>query len=217
VLRAVKEDLESIPIARPEMIDSFIRSQHELLTKEIFDSNATYIWAESVFDLYFDLFVSADNSLSESSFKPKGIVSRVAANNYGNAWSRFISDHMNVLYGRAQSSKSLNTSSSLINSQGSNVSRNLSAPTSSTSQESIRVLIEMEGEGAIKLEKTWSNRDDARAGLAAFYSVLTTLVDPNERIDFVEISIESTNGVSLALRDVTQSKIEETLNKVLAT
>ena len=116
---------------------------------------------------------------------------------------------MNVLYGRAQSSKALNTSSSFINSQSSNSSRNLNLPASSISQESIRVLIEMEGEGAIKFEKFWSNRDDARAGLSSFYSVLTTLVDPNERIDFVEISIESTNGVSLALRDVTQSKIEE--------
>jgi hypothetical protein len=41
-------------------------------------------------------------------------------------------------------------------------------------------------------------------------------VDPKERIDLVEISIESTNGISLSLQEVTQGKIKETLDKLLS-
>jgi hypothetical protein len=78
------------------------------------------------------------------------------------------------------------------------------------------VRIENSGQGAVKFEKTWSSKAEAKAGMNSFFALLTTLVDPNERIDLVEISIESTNGVSLSLQEVTQDKIKETLDKVLS-
>jgi hypothetical protein len=82
--------------------------------------------------------------------------------------------------------------------------------------ESVRVRIENSGQGAIKFEKTWSSKAQARQELKAFLSLLNTLIDASERIDLVEISIESNNGISLSLQEITQSKIEETLNKLIS-
>jgi hypothetical protein len=130
---------------------------------------------------------------------------------------RFVKEHMTQLYEKAQVSKPIATTSLMESAFGSdfNLNRtNYNQPPKQT--ESIRVAIENSGQGAIKFEKTWSSKSEAKEGLAAFFALLTTLVDPNERIDLVEISIESTNGVSLSLQEVTADKIKDTLNKLLS-
>jgi hypothetical protein len=217
VLRAIKDDLENTPTTKPEMVSSFIRSQQELLSKEIKDAGAVYTWADDVLSLYFDLFADLDKSITHATFNPKGIVSRPAANNYGNAWMRFIKDHLSELFETAATSKPLMSSAYMDSSFGSSFNLNRSSHVSEPrSQEVIRVAIENTGQGAIKFEKKWSSKSEAREGLTAFFALLTTLVDPNERIDLVEISIESTNGVSLSLQEVTADKIKNTLNKLLS-
>ena len=217
ILRAVKDDLENTVTTKPSMVSSFMRSQQDLLTQEIASSEATYIWADRVLELYTDLFVDVNNSLTDTNFKPKGIVSRLAANNYGNAWMRFVKEHMTQLYEKAQVSKPIATTSLMESAFGSDFNLNRTNYNQPPKQgESIRVVIENSGQGAVKFEKTWSSKSDAKAGMNAFFALLTTLVDPNERLDLVEISIESTNGISLSLQEVTQDKIKETLDKLLS-
>ena len=217
VLRAIKDDLENTPTTKPEMVSSFVRSQQELLSKEIKDAGAVYTWADDVLSLYLDLFANLDKSLSHAVFNPKGIVSRPAANNYGNGWMRFIKDHLSELYETAVTSKPLFSSVFVDSAFGSDFNLNRTNYNQSPKQtESIRVVVENSGQGAVKFEKTWSSKSEAKAGMNAFFALLTTLVDPNERIDLVEISIESTNGVSLSLQEVTQDKIKETLDKLLS-
>ncbi len=214
ILRAVKDDLELVETTRPGMIDSFMRTKDDLLVTEIHNDNQIFDWANQVQRLFEDLFVSDDSSSPSKSFKPKGIVTRLAANNYVNSWTRFIQERTSQIFELAQVSKPLMTQSFVESAFSSNIYKTSSMRLPKS--ESIKVRIENGGQGAVKFEKIWSSKSEAKAGMNAFFSLLTTLVDPNERIDLVEISIESTNGVSLSLQEVTQDKIKETLDKVLS-
>lgn len=215
VLRALKDDLELVPHARPGMIESFMRTKDGLLEKEFNADYQILDWTHQVQRLFEDLFVSDDKSSSSISIRPKGIVTRLAANNYANSWTRFVQERTSQISELAQISKPLMTQSFVESTFASNLKR---VPgISSLRPESIKVRIENSGQGAVKFEKTWSSKSEAKAGMNAFFSLLTTLVEPNERIDLVEISIESTNGVSLSLQEVTQVKIKETLDKLLST
>lgn len=214
ILRAVKDDLELVETTRPGMIDSFMRTKDDLLITEIHNDIQIFDWANQVQRLFEGLFVSDDSFSPSKSFKPKGIVTRLAANNYVNSWTRFIQERTSQIFELAQVSKPLMTQSFVESAFSSNIYKtgSMRLPKS----ESIKVRIENSGQGAVKFEKTWSSKSEAKAGMNAFFALLTTLVDPNERIDLVEISIESTNGVSLSLQEVTQDKIKETLDKVLS-
>ncbi len=214
ILRAVKDDLELVETNRPGMIASFIRTRDDLLVIDLHNDSQIFDWANQVQRLFEDLFVSDDKFSPSKSFKPKGIVTRLAANNYANSWTRFIQERTSQIFELAQTSKPLMTQSFVESSFAYNLKRDTSfrQPRS----ESIKVRIENSGQGAVKFEKTWSSKSEAKDGMSAFFSLLTTLVDPNERIDLVEISIESTNGISLSLQEVTQGKIKETLDKLLS-
>lgn len=214
ILRALKEDIDSVNTTRPGMSTSFVKTQEGLLLEDIGDLGHFYDWATRVQSLFEDLFVDFDNTIGSSSFKPKGIVSRLAANNYGNSWIRFIKERTNQIFELAATSKPLMTQSFFDSSYSSNTVEKsaLSLP----APELVRVRIENSGQGAIKFEKTWASRAQARQELKAFLSLLNTLIDASERIDLVEISIESNNGISLSLQEITQSKTEETLNKLLS-
>jgi hypothetical protein len=214
ILRALKEDLNSVSTTRSGMSTSFVKTQQDLLLEDVGDHGHFFDWAMRVQSLFEDLFVDYGNTIDSSSFKPKGIVSRLAANNYGNSWMRFIKERTNQIYELAVTSKPLMTQSFFDDNYSSNTFKenSLSLP----APESVRVRIENSGQGAIKFEKTWSSKAQARQELKAFLSLLNTLIDASERIDLVEISIESNNGISLSLQEITQSKIEETLNKLIS-
>ncbi len=214
ILRAVKDDLELVETTRPGIVDSFIRTKDDLLVTEIHNEGQIFDWANRVQRLFEDLFVSEDKSSPSKSIKPKGIVTRLAANNYANSWTRFIQERTSQISELAQTSKPLMTQSFVESSFAYNLKRDTTFR--QPSSESIKVRIENSGQGAVKFEKTWSSKSEAKAGMNAFFSLLTTLVDPKERIDLVEISIESTNGISLSLQEVTQGKIKETLDKLLS-
>ena len=214
ILRALKEDINSVSTTRSGMEASFVGTQQELLLEDIRDHSQLIDWAMRTQRLYEDLFVDYDDKDSSSSFKPKGIVSRLAASNYGNSWMKFIKERTDQILAIAPTSKPLMSNSMIESTFRPDMFSSLHPR--SNSSESIKVQIENSGQGAVKFEKTWSSKSEARAGMNAFFSLLTTLVDPNERIDLVEISIESTNGVSLSLQEVTQDKIKETLDRVLS-
>ena len=214
ILRALKEDLNSVRTTRTGMNASFVKTQQDLLLENVSDLVGIFDWAMRVQRLYEDLFVDYENSETTNSIKPKGIVSRLAASNYGNSWTKFLKDRINQVSELAVTSKPLMTQSFVESSFAYDLKQD--ATFRKPISESIKVRIENSGQGAVKFEKTWSSKSEAKAGVNAFFALLSTLVDPNERIDLVEISIESTNGVSLSLQEVTQAKIKETLDKVLS-
>jgi hypothetical protein len=107
ILRAVKDDLELVETTRQGMVDSFTRSKDDLLVTEINSEGQIFEWANQVQRLFEDLFVSDDKDSHSSNFKRKGVVTRLAANNYANSWFRFIKEKSSELYQLAQVSKPL--------------------------------------------------------------------------------------------------------------
>jgi hypothetical protein len=214
ILRALKEELETVPTVRSGTTQSFVNTQKDLLQEDIVNEGKIVDWASRVQKLYVDLFVDSENVSTNSSFKPKGIISKLAAGNYENSWMRFIKEHLQSIYKMALVSRPL-LSHSMLESEFTSM-LNLERPRKPALSETIRVRIENSGQGAIKFEKTWSSKSEARQDLKAFLSLLNSLVDSNERVDSFEVSIESTNGVVISLQEVYQSKIAETLNQVLA-
>lgn len=214
ILRALKEDLNSVATTKSGTSASFVKTQQDLLAENITDQGLLFDWAMRTQRLYEDLFVDYENSETTNSFRPKGIVSRLAASNYGNSWNRFIKEQKNQIYENATTGRPLMANSMIEPSYSSNVIR--SRPLRAANSESIKVRIEKNGQNAIKFEKSWTGKPQARKDLRAFLSLLSTLLDEHELIDLAEISTDSDNGFSISLKEVTQMKIKDTLSKVLA-
>lgn len=210
ILRAVKDDLDLVEITRTTMVGSFKRTKDDLLSIEIHSESQIFDWADQVQRLYEDLFVSEDKSSPTNSFKPRGIVSRLAASNYSNSWFRFIKERSHQIFELAPISKPLMTQSVVENSLSYKLLREptLRIP----SPESVRVSITNGGQGIFQ---TWTSKAEARKELPSFISLLSTLVDGDDAIESVEISIAATNEINISLKAVTQSKIEKTLSKLL--
>jgi RNase P protein component len=211
ILRALKEDINSVSTTRPGMEASFVKTQQELLLQDIRQQDQLIDWAMRTQRLYEDLFVDYENTDSSSSFKPKGIVSRLAASNYGNSWMKFIKERADQILAIAPTSKPL-MSNSMIESTFRTDMFGLS-PTRPASSESIRVSIRNGGQG---ITQTWASKAEARKELPSFISLLSTLVDADNEIESVEISLAATNEISINLKGVTQSKVEQTLTKLLS-
>lgn len=216
VLRFLKEDLEALGITSGQYIFDFIPQQQELLTKQFTDQNEIEYWAAQVLHMYHGVFVDHGDPGAQSSSKPKNKISQAAAMNYSNAWNRFMDANERQLFEKSQGSKPLPQHFSNISNYQKPQETSFDMVQTFNAPQTIRVLIENSGQGAIKFEKTWASKSEARKDLKAFLSLLNTLVDSSERIDLFEVSIESTNGISLTLQEVFQPKIEETLNQVLA-
>jgi len=216
VLRYLKEDLEQTSQMRSFDLETFVTNQSKLLEQDFSELMEIESWAAHVLHMFHGVYVDFDEQDSSPSSRPKNKISQAAAMNYSNAWNRFIDANSRQLFELAQQSKPLpqhfssDTNFQVSSKKIINSSINLS------SRQAIRVLIENTGSGAIKFEKTWASKSEARKELKAFLSLLNTLVDSKERIDLFEVSIESTNGISLTLQEVFQSKIEETLSHLLA-
>ncbi len=211
ILRAVKDDLDLVETTRSTMIASFKRTKDDLLVVEIHSEGAVFDWADQVQRLYEDLFVSDDKSSLTNSFKPRGIVSRLAASNYSNSWIRFIKERAHQIYELAPLSKPLMTQSLVESSLSFKLKRE--STQRGPSHESIRVSITNDGQGIFQ---TWASKAEARRELSSFISILSTLVDVDDEIESVEISIATTNEINISLKAVTQSKIEKTLSKLLS-
>lgn len=216
VLRFLKDDLSEVSEMNLTSLSDYVRTQHELLEQQFSDSNEIEYWSAHVLHMFNGIFVDHSESSNLSIRKSKTLISQKAAINYSNAWNRFIDTNRRELFERASSSKPLPQHFSNYSNSQRRSSISADMVENSGSSDSIRVLIENTGSGAIKFEKTWASKSEARKELKAFLSLLNTLVDSKERIDLFEVSIESTNRISLTLQEVFQSKIEETLNQVLA-
>lgn len=216
VLRFLKEDLDDTNPLEPFDLQEFKRKQQDLLELQISDPGEIYFWADHVLHMYHGVFVDFGGPSGHSNRKQKNKISESAATNYSNAWMRFIENNSRLLCEKAQISKPLPQHFSNISNYQKPQETSFDMVQTFNASQTIRVLIENSGQGAIKFEKTWASKSEARKDLKAFLSLLNTLVDSNERIDLFEVSIESTNGISLTLHEVFQPKIEETLNQVLA-
>ena len=216
VLRFLKDDLHESPEMNPVSLSDYIRTHQELLEQRFSDSNEIEYWSAHVLHMFNGIFVDHSDLSTSNLRKPKNQISEKAAINYSNAWNRFIDANRRELFEQAVISKPLPQHFSNISNYQKPQETSFDMVQTFNASQTIRVLIENSGQGAIKFEKTWASKSEARKDLKAFLSLLNTLVDSGERIDLFEVSIESTNGISLTLQEVFQSKIEETLNKVLS-
>ncbi len=211
ILRALKEDINSVSTTRPGMEASFVKTQQELLLQDIRQQDQLIDWAMRTQRLYEDLFVDYENTDSSSSFKPKGIVSRLAASNYGNSWMKFINEHAHQILAIAPTSKPLMSNSMIESTFRPDMFSSIHPRNNSS--ESIRVSIRNGGQGILQ---TWASKAEARKELPSFISLLSTLVDADNEIESVEISLAATNEININLKGVTQSKVEQTLTKLLS-
>ena len=216
VLRFLKDDLHESPGMNLVSLSDYIRTQQELLEQRFSDSNEIEYWSAHVLHMFNGIFVDHSDSSESNLRKPKNQISQKAAINYSNAWNRFMDSNRRELFERAPSSKPLPQHFSNVSSYQKPQETSFDMIQNFSTSQTIRVLIENSGQSPIKFEKTWSSKSEARKELKAFLALLNTLVDSKERIDLFEVSIESTNGISLTLQEVFQPKIEETLNQVLA-
>ncbi len=211
ILRALKEDINSVSTTRPGMEASFVKTQQELLLQDIRQQDQLIDWAMRTQRLYEDLFVDYENTDSSSSFKPKGIVSRLAASNYGNSWMKFIRERADQILAIAPTSKPL-MSNSMIESTFSPEIYSALYP-GPVSSESIKVAVTNGPQG---LFQTWTSKAEARKELSSFLSLVNTLVDADNEIESVEITFAAGNSMNMILKGATQEKIKQTLTQLLS-